>query len=198
MFDEPTSSLTEEEVEHLFRIINMLRDRGCGIIYISHKMEEILRISDEVTVMRDGAWVATEPAAEMTMERIIKLMVGRELTNRFPPKDNEIGGVLLEVEGLTAMHSKLRDVSFNVHKGEIVGLAGLDGSGRTEVLENIFGVATRKKRSHPPARQRGEEPPCPRRDQKQVRAAHRGAARHGHLWHFGHSGEYHHLQLEEI
>ena len=144
VFDEPTSSLTEEEVEHLFRIINMLRDRGCGIIYISHKMEEILRISDEVTVMRDGAWVATEPAAEMTMERIIKLMVGRELTNRFPPKDNEIGGVLLEVEGLTAMHSKLRDVSFNVHKGEIVGLAGLDGSGRTEVLENIFGVATRK------------------------------------------------------
>lgn len=144
VFDEPTSSLTEEEVEHLFRIINMLRDRGCGIIYISHKMEEILRISDEVTVMRDGAWVATEPAAEMTMERIIKLMVGRELTNRFPPKDNEIGGVLLEVEGLTAMHSKLRDVSFNVHKGEIVGLAGLDGSGRTEVLENIFGVSTRK------------------------------------------------------
>ena len=144
VFDEPTSSLTEEEVEHLFRIINMLRDRGCGIIYISHKMEEILRISDEVTVMRDGAWVATEPAAEMTMERIIKLMVGRELTNRFPPKDNEIGGVLLEVEGLTAMYSKLRDVSFNVHKGEIVGLAGLDGSGRTEVLENIFGVTTRK------------------------------------------------------
>ena len=144
VFDEPTSSLTEEEVEHLFRIINMLRDRGCGIIYISHKMEEILRISDEVTVMRDGAWVATEPAAEMTMERIIKLMVGRELTNRFPPKDNEIGGVLLEVEGLTAMYSKLRDVSFNVHKGEIVGLAGLDGSGRTEVLENLFGAMTRE------------------------------------------------------
>ena len=143
VFDEPTSSLTEEEVEHLFRIINMLRDRGCGIIYISHKMEEILRISDEVTVMRDGAWVATEPAAEMTMERIIKLMVGRELTNRFPPKDNEIGGVLLEVEGLTAMYSKLRDVSFNVHKGEIVGLAGLDGSGRTEVLENLFGAMTK-------------------------------------------------------
>ena len=91
VFDEPTSSLTEEEVAHLFRIINMLRDQGCGIIYISHKMEEILRISDEVTVMRDGAWVATEPAAELTMERIIKLMVGRELTNRFPPKDNKPG-----------------------------------------------------------------------------------------------------------
>ena len=144
IMDEPTSSLTDNETEHLFKIINKLRSEGRSIIYISHKMEEILRISDEVTVMRDGAWVATEPAAEMTMERIIKLMVGRELTNRFPPKDNEIGGVLLEVEGLTAMYSKLRDVSFNVHKGEIVGLAGLDGSGRTEVLENIFGVATRK------------------------------------------------------
>ena len=144
VFDEPTSSLTEAEVEHLFRIINMLKERGCGIIYISHKMDEILRISDEVTIMRDGQWVATRHAKDLTMEEIIKLMVGRELTNRFPPKDNEIGGVLLEVEGLTAMYSKLRDVSFNVHKGEIVGLAGLDGSGRTEVLENIFGVATRK------------------------------------------------------
>ena len=88
VFDEPTSSLTEEEVEHLFRIINMLRDRGCGIIYISHKMEEILRISDEVTVMRDGAWVATR-AGEGTDDgaRSSSLMVGRELTNRFPPKD---------------------------------------------------------------------------------------------------------------
>ncbi len=144
VFDEPTSSLTEEEVEHLFRIINMLRDQGCGIIYISHKMEEILRISDDVTVMRDGQWVATEPAKELTMERIIKLMVGRELTNRFPPKDNVVGEVAMEVEGLTAMYSKLQDVSFNLHKGEILGLAGLDGSGRTEVLENLFGIATQK------------------------------------------------------
>ena len=144
IFDEPTAALGVNEQKRLLEIIRKLKERGLTIIYISHKMEEILRISDEVTVMRDGAWVATEPAAEMTMERIIKLMVGRELTNRFPPKDNEIGGVLLEVEGLTAMYSKLRDVSFNVHKGEIVGLAGLDGSGRTEVLENIFGVATRK------------------------------------------------------
>ena len=88
VFDEPTSSLTETEVEHLFRIINMLRDKGCGIIYISHKMEEILRISDEVTIMRDGTWVATRPAKELTMDEIIRLMVGRELTNRFPPKEN--------------------------------------------------------------------------------------------------------------
>ncbi len=144
VFDEPTSSLTEKEVEQLFRIINMLRDKGCGIIYISHKMAEILRIADDVTVMRDGTWVATEPAKEITMDRIIKLMVGRELSNQFPPKTNEPGKVVLEVEGLTAQYSLLKDVSFNVKEGEIVGLAGLDGSGRTETLENIFGIATKK------------------------------------------------------
>ena len=144
VFDEPTSSLTEEEVEHLFKIINMLRDRGCGIIYISHKMAEILRIADEVTVMRDGAWIATEPAQNLTTDKIIKLMVGRELTNQFPPKTNKPGEVALEVEHLSARYSLLQDVSFKARKGEIVGLAGLDGSGRTETLENIFGVATRK------------------------------------------------------
>lgn len=144
VFDEPTSSLTEQEVEHLFRIINMLRDRGCGIIYISHKMAEILRISDEVTVMRDGTYIATKPAKDLTMEEIIRLMVGRELGNQFPPKTNVPGEVALEVEGLTAQYSLLKDVSFNVRKGEILGIAGLDGSGRTETLENIFGVATRK------------------------------------------------------
>ena len=144
VFDEPTSSLTEEEVEHLFKIINMLRDQVCGIIYISHKMAEILRISDDITVMRDGTWVATKPAKEMTMDEIIRLMVGRELTNQFPPKTNKPGEVALEVENLTAQYSLLRDVSFKVRRGEIVGLAGLDGSGRTETLENIFGIATRK------------------------------------------------------
>ena len=144
VFDEPTSSLTEQEVEHLFEIINMLRDKGCGIIYISHKMAEILRISDEVTVMRDGTWIATEPAKELTTEKIIKLMVGRELNNQFPPKTNKAGEIALEVEHLSGQYSLLHDVSFNVRKGEIIGLAGLDGSGRTEVLENIFGIATRK------------------------------------------------------
>lgn len=144
VFDEPTSSLTEEEVEHLFKIINMLRDRGVGIIYISHKMAEILRISDDITVMRDGTWVATRPASEMTMDEIIKLMVGRELTNQFPPKTNKPGAYALEVENLTAEYSLLRDVSFKARRGEVLGLAGLDGSGRTETLENIFGVATRK------------------------------------------------------
>ncbi len=144
VFDEPTSSLTEQEAEHLFKIIDMLKKRGCGIIYISHKMEEILRISDDVTIMRDGTWIATEPAHTLTMDKIIKMMVGRELTNRFPPKTNKPGDVILEIEGLTAMYSQVKDVSFNVKKGEIVGLAGLAGAGRTEVLENIFGIAAKK------------------------------------------------------
>ena len=144
VFDEPTSSLTEEEVEHLFRIINMLRQRGVGIIYISHKMAEIKRISDTITVMRDGKWVATRPASELEMADIIRLMVGRELTNQFPPKTNKPGAVSLKVEHLTGMYNQLRDVSFEAHRGEVLGLAGLDSSGRTETLESIFGIRTRK------------------------------------------------------
>ena len=134
VFDEPTSSLTEAEVEHLFRIIDMLKKRNCGIIYISHKMDEILRISDEVTIMRDG---------DLTMEEIIKLMVGRELTNRFPPKDNKPGEVILEVENLSGKYTRLKEASFQLRKGEVLGIAGLDGSGRTEVLENLFGAMTK-------------------------------------------------------
>ena len=144
VFDEPTSSLTEEEVEHLFEIINMLRDRGVGIIYISHKMAEIKRISDYITVMRDGQWVATERADDLEMNDIIRLMVGRELTNQFPPKTNVPGDVFLKVEGITGMYNQLQDVSFEARRGEILGLAGLDSSGRTETLESIFGIRTRK------------------------------------------------------
>ncbi len=144
VLDEPTSSLTEEEVDHLFEIINMLRDRGVGIIYISHKMAEIKRISDEITIMRDGQWVATKPAAELEMNDIIRLMVGRELTNQFPPKTNHPGSVYLKVEGLTGMYNQLKNVSFEARRGEILGLAGLDSSGRTETLESIFGIRTRK------------------------------------------------------
>ena len=144
VFDEPTSSLTEEEVEHLFRIINMLRDRGVGIIYISHKMAEIKRISDTITIMRDGTHVVTKPAKELSNAVIIRYMVGRELTNQFPEKTNKPGAVSLEVEGLTAQYSLLKDVSFQAREGEVLGLAGLDGSVRTETLENIFGNATRK------------------------------------------------------
>ena len=144
VFDEPTSSLTEEEVEHLFEIINMLRNRGVGIIYISHKMAEIKRISDYITVMRDGKWIATERAEDLEMQDIIRLMVGRELTNQFPPKTNTPGEVYLKVEGITGMYNQLKDVSFEARRGEIVGLAGLDASGRTETLESIFGIRTRK------------------------------------------------------
>ena len=144
VFDEPTSSLNEEEVEHLFKIINMLRDRGVGIIYISHKMAEIKRISDYITVMRDGQWVATEKADDLEMADIIRLMVGRELTNQFPPKTNVPGDVYLEVQHLTGMYNQLKDVSFHARRGEILGLAGLDSSGRTETLESIFGIRTRK------------------------------------------------------
>ena len=143
VLDEPTSSLTEEEVGHLFRIIRTLRDRGCGIIYISHKMEEILQISDEITVMRDGAHVATAPAAELSMEKIIRLMVGRELSNRFPPKISKPGDVILRTEGLSSRYAKVKDVSIELRRGEIVGLAGLAGAGRSELLENIFGISTR-------------------------------------------------------
>lgn len=144
VFDEPTSSLNDREAEVLFRIIDMLKNRGCGIIYISHKMEEILRISDFVTVMRDGTWVATKPAKELSMDEIIRLMVGRELTQRYPHKEHKIGDIMLTVEGLSSTYNHLNDVSFEVKRGEIVGIAGLDGSGRTELLENLFGLSTRK------------------------------------------------------
>ena len=142
VLDEPTSSLTSEEVNHLFKIINKLRDRGCGIIYISHKMEEILRISDDVTIMRDGKWIDTLGAKELTTDKIIKLMVGRDLTNRFPPKTNEPGEVIMEVKNLTGTYQpSIQNVSFNLRKGEILGVAGLVGSKRTELLETIFGIA---------------------------------------------------------
>ena len=142
VLDEPTSSLTQEEVDHLFRIINRLRDQGCAIVYISHKMEEILEISDEVTIMRDGQWVDTKSAADLTTDKIIKLMVGRDLTNRFPPKTNKMGEVILEVKHLTGKYQpSVIDASFELHKGEILGIAGLVGSRRTELIETIFGIA---------------------------------------------------------
>ena len=143
VLDEPTSSLTDTEVNHLFRIISMLKERGCGIIYISHRMEEILQISDEVTIMRDGRFVSCASTRDLTTEDIIRQMVGRELTNRFPKKDNVIGDTVLRVENISAQYQNLREVSFELHKGEILGIAGLAGAGRTELLENLFGSATK-------------------------------------------------------
>jgi len=143
VLDEPTSSLATNEVEHLFRIIEMLKADGVGIIYISHKMDEILRISDDVTVMRDGQWIATSPAKDLTMETIIKQMVGRELSNRFPPKTNDIGEVVMKVNNLSGKYQPtIKDVSFELKKGEILGVSGLVGSRRTELLETIFGLRT--------------------------------------------------------
>lgn len=143
VLDEPTSSLTDREVGHLFKIIDNLKKRGCGIIYISHKMDEILKISDDITVMRDGHRIATEKASDMTMEKIIKLMVGRELTQMFPKKTNTPAETILQVEDLSSRHNHVSSVSFHLRRGEIIGFAGLAGAGRTEVIENLFGISER-------------------------------------------------------
>ena len=141
IMDEPTSSLTEKEVNHLFKIINKLKDKGCGIVYISHKMEEIFQLCDEITILRDGQWVATQPLKGMSMDQIIGMMVGRELTQRFPEKTNQPKEVILEVEHLTAKNQpSIKDVSFNLHKGEILGIAGLVGAKRTDIVETLFGI----------------------------------------------------------
>ncbi|RHO82032.1 sugar ABC transporter ATP-binding protein [Clostridiaceae bacterium AF42-6] len=141
IFDEPTSSLSDKEVDALFRIMNDLRSKGVAMIYISHKMDEIKRIADDITVMRDGGYVGTWPAAEMTTEQIIAKMVGRELTNVYPDKDNEIGDVVLEVKDLCSIHEKsFQHVSFKLRKGEILGFGGLVGAQRTELMEGIFGI----------------------------------------------------------
>ena len=143
VFDEPTSSLSDKEVAHLFRIIDKLRFRGVGMIYISHKMDEILKISDEVTIMRDGKYVSTTAAKDLTMNEIIKQMVGREITNRFPDKTNKVGDVYMRVDKLTGMYgSTIKEVSFDLRRGEVLGVAGLVGARRTELLETLFGYAT--------------------------------------------------------
>lgn len=143
VLDEPTSSLTDEEVNHLFRIMKKLTANGVGIIYISHRMDEILAISDEVTVMRDGQWIATQPASELDSSEIIRLMVNRSMENRFPPKTNEPGEVLMECTDITGKYGPTcKDISFTLRKGEILGVAGLVGSRRTELLETLFGYRT--------------------------------------------------------
>ncbi|RZP81859.1 galactose/methyl galactoside ABC transporter ATP-binding protein MglA [Vibrio vulnificus] len=144
IMDEPTSSLTEKEVGHLFTIINKLKEKGCGVVYISHKMEEIFAICDEITILRDGQWVDTRPLKGLDMDQIIAMMVGRELTHRFPEKTNTPKDVILQVENLTALNQpSIQDVSFELKAGEILGVAGLVGSRRTDIVETIFGVRER-------------------------------------------------------
>ncbi|MDX7123089.1 galactose/methyl galactoside ABC transporter ATP-binding protein MglA [Enterobacter hormaechei] len=141
IMDEPTSSLTEKEVNHLFTIIRKLKDRGCGIVYISHKMEEIFQLCDEITILRDGQWIATQPLEGLDMDMIIAMMVGRSLNQRFPDKENKPGEVILEVRNLTSLRQpSIRDVSFDLHKGEILGIAGLVGAKRTDIVETLFGI----------------------------------------------------------
>ncbi|MBQ7676695.1 MAG: sugar ABC transporter ATP-binding protein, partial [Lachnospiraceae bacterium] len=141
ILDEPTSSLSDNEVETLFRIMNDLRDKGVAMIYISHKMDEIKRIADDVTIMRDGTYVGTWPAAELTIDDIITKMVGRELTDVYPPKRHVVSDeVVLEVKGVTSINPKsFRDCAFQVRKGEILGFGGLVGAQRSELMEAIFG-----------------------------------------------------------
>ncbi len=142
IMDEPTSSLTENETAHLFKVIESLKAKGCAIIYISHKMEEILKICDEVTIMRDGKYLGTWPASDMTTDEIISMMVGRELTNRFPQKTYVPGTeTVLKVNDLcSVVPNSFQHVSFELHKGEILGIGGLVGAQRTELVESIFGL----------------------------------------------------------
>ena len=141
IMDEPTSSLTDAEVEHLFRIIAELKAKNVAIIYISHKMDEIFRISDDITAYRDGEYIASDRAENLNVDKVIQLMVGREVTEMFPKVDCPIGDTILKVENLSAGRA-VKNVSFELHRGEILGMAGLVGAGRTETAEAIFGMRT--------------------------------------------------------
>lgn len=143
VLDEPTSSLTEPEVEKLFSIVNSLKAKGVSFVYISHKMDEIFRICDEVSVLRDGSMVYTSPTKDTDMNKLITAMVGRSLDKRFPDVDNTPGEDYLEIKNLSTKYEpRLDDISFKVKKGEIFGLYGLVGAGRSELLESIFGIRT--------------------------------------------------------
>ena len=139
IMDEPTSALTETEVAHLFRIIRDLRSQGKGIVYITHKMSELFEIADEVSVFRDGRYIGTHASGDVTRDEIIRMMVGREITQMFPKEEVPIGDVVLSVKDL-ALDGVFSDISFDVRAGEILGIAGLVGSGRSNVAETLFGV----------------------------------------------------------
>ena len=139
IMDEPTSALTEKEVDHLFRIIRGLKADGKGIIYITHTMNELFEIADEVSVFRDGKYIGTELSTDVTRDDIIRMMVGREITQMFPKETVPIGETVLSVRDLS-LKGVFHDVSFDVRAGEILGVAGLVGSGRSNVAETLFGV----------------------------------------------------------
>ena len=144
VLDEPTSSLTVQEVDKLFEMMRMLKEQGISLIYISHKMDEIFEICDEISVLRDGNLVMTKSSKDTDMNELIAAMVGRSLENRFPPVDNKPKDVILSIQHLsTKFEPHLQDITFDVREGEIFGLYGLVGAGRTELLETIFGIRTR-------------------------------------------------------
>ena len=144
VLDEPTSSLTVREVSKLFEMMRNLRDQGISLVYISHKMDEVFEICDQVSVLRDGKLVMTKDTKDTNMDELIAAMVGRSLDNRFPPVDNTPGDVVLSVQHLSTKYApNLKDISFDVREGEIFGLYGLVGAGRSELLETMFGVRTR-------------------------------------------------------
>ena len=139
IMDEPTAALSPREVENLFRVARSLRDRGVAVVFISHRLEEVSAVADVVTVLRDGRHVATRPAGELSHAEIVRLMVGRSLETLFPKEEAEIGDVALELRGFTR-HGVFSDVSFAVRRGEILGLAGLVGAGRSEIARSLFGI----------------------------------------------------------
>lgn len=140
IMDEPTASLTQQEQQLLYRIVRDLRGRGTGVIYISHRLEEIFALADRVTVLRDGESVGTQPVAAVDEATLIRLMVGREVTHIYPPAESAPGDVLLSVENLGCRASGVHDVTFALHAGEVFGLAGLVGAGRTELARVLFGL----------------------------------------------------------
>jgi inositol transport system ATP-binding protein len=138
--DEPTSALTERDAEHLFTIIRELQAQGKGILYITHKMDELFEIADEVSVFRDGKHIGTESPLNLTRDEIIRMMVGRELARIFPREPACPGAVVLSARELT-LEQQFHDISFDLHAGEILGIAGLVGSGRSKLAEALFGLA---------------------------------------------------------
>lgn len=139
IMDEPTAALTQSETEVLFEVINSLREKGVSIVYISHRMEEIFELCDRITILRDGQYIDTKYIKDITMDDVVQMMIGREIGERYPKRESEIGMEVLRVEGLS--HEKLfKDVSFTVHAGEVLGVSGLMGAGRTEIMQALFGV----------------------------------------------------------
>jgi D-xylose transport system ATP-binding protein len=150
VLDEPTAALTDTEVETLVKILNGLRKRGIGAIYISHKLDEVFRLSDRITVLRDGRTVGTDRTASLNQPRVIEMMVGREVNDIFPVSEHQLGETVFEVRGFTVEDANVPgkrlvdDVSFHIRKGEVLGIAGLMGSGRSELLTAVFGAHPRK------------------------------------------------------